>query len=316
MTRVGILFDPRFAEHDPGAGHPERPVRLAAVRAGLEHAGAFTRGVVVAAEDIDDATLESVHPRAYVERVRTYSEHGRRFVDDPDCAMNEQTCEIARLAAGGVVACARRVGRGELERGFCAVRPPGHHAERDRAMGFCFFANVALAAQVLRREFGRRRVLILDWDVHHGNGTQHIFEEDPDVLFVSLHGHPDYLYPGTGYAEERGRGPGEGFTLNVPLLPRTGDAEFRAAFEAWVTPAVEAFEPDALLISAGFDAHADDPLGNLALSDATFDWLTARALEWARRYCDGRVISVLEGGYNLDVLRRCVEQHVERLLAD
>ena len=181
-------------------------------------------------------------------------------------------------------------------------------------MGFCLYNNVALAAEALRAECGASRLAIVDWDVHHGNGTQHIFEDDPDVLFVSLHGHPDALYPGTGYAHERGRGRGEGATLNVPLEPGTGDAAYRRAFEAQVQPVIERFGPEVVLISCGFDAHKDDPLGILELTDATFAWLTDQILALADRCAQGKTVSVLEGGYDLSVLGRCATTH-GRLLA-
>jgi acetoin utilization deacetylase AcuC-like enzyme len=237
-------------------------------------------------------------------------------MDDPDCPICEESSEIAFLVAGGVCNAARAIARGEIARAFCAVRPPGHHAERERAMGFCLLNNVALAAETLRAEFAMERILILDWDVHHGNGTQHVFESDSGVLFISLHGHPDTLYPGTGYADEVGIGAGRGFTLNLPFMPGAGDAEFRDAFLERVLPAADAFSPQFVIVSAGFDAHADDPLGNLRLQDDTYMFMCGEVLELARRCAGGRVLSVLEGGYNLAVLRRCVAQHVQMLAAE
>jgi len=193
------------------------------------------------------------------------------------------------------------------------VRPPGHHAERDRSMGFCMFNNVALAADVIRRECGLGRVVILDWDVHHGNGTQNAFYDDPSILYISLHGHPEYLYPGTGFAEEDGAGDGRGTTLNLPFLPGAGDNEYRQAFESRVIPAICAFEPEMIIVSAGFDGHGDDPIGITALTDGMFAEMLGSVLELAERYAGGRLLSVLEGGYNLEVLRRCVAQHVTML---
>jgi acetoin utilization deacetylase AcuC-like enzyme len=217
------------------------------------------------------------------------------------------------LAAGGVVNAADAVARGEAGRAFCAVRPPGHHAERSNAMGFCFFNNVAIAAEYLRHQHGIERIAILDWDVHHGNGTQHYFEADPNVFFCSIHQHPDTLYPGTGYAEERGTGAGMGATLNVPMAPGSGDEEYRRAFETTILPALDRFRPEFLLISAGFDAHRADPLGHIKLSTEMFGWMTLHAMELARRHCGGRIVSVLEGGYDLTALADSVQAHLEVL---
>jgi len=313
MVEVGLVFDERYKRHVPGAGHPERPARLDAIAAGLEWSGLFSRCLRIEPPRASEEQICRVHDPRYVARLKAACEAGQHFIDCTDSGICPDTYEIALLSAGGVIEAAERIGAGKLRRAFCAVRPPGHHAERDRSMGFCFFANVVLAARVLLDKYGLRRVLILDWDVHHGNGTQHLLEADPSVLFISLHGHPDYLYPGTGYAHERGIGPGEGFTLNIPFLPGSGDADYREAFTSQVIPAVERFEPQAIILSAGFDAHADDPLAFIELTDDAFVWMMRQVLELSRRYAEGRILSVLEGGYNLDVLRRCVAEHVQLL---
>ncbi|MFO0837384.1 MAG: histone deacetylase [Phycisphaerae bacterium] len=313
MTKIGIAIDERFERHDAGAGHPERPSRLSAIRSGLERAGLLSSCRHIAPASAADASLKRVHPAAYIERVQAACRTGRTNIDEPDCGICPESESIARLAAGSVIEAARMIGRGELRRAFCAVRPPGHHAERERAMGFCLYANIALAALALREECGMQRVAILDWDVHHGNGTQHIFESDPSVLFISLHGHPDYLYPGSGFAHEQGVGAGRGFTVNLPFMPGVGDAEYRGAFNSRVIPEIDRFQPQALLISAGFDAHGDDPLGNIGLTDDMFAWMAREAAKLADRHAAGRILSVLEGGYNLDVLRRCVPEHVDIL---
>jgi len=315
VTHFGLVFDEQFKRHVPAHGHPERPLRLDAVAAGLEQAGVLRHALRVPAEPVGLELLERLHARPYIQRLEQACRDGRPFIDDPDSSICRETYAVALRAAGAVVEAARRIGSGDLKRAFCAVRPPGHHAERDRSMGFCMFNNVALAARVLRDEFGLERLAILDWDVHHGNSTQHAFESDPSVLFISLHGHPDFLYPGTGYAEERGVGAGAGYTLNVPLLPGTTDKQYLAEFETHVLPAMQRFEPQAILISAGFDAHADDPLGNLSLSDEAYRFMLRQVLRLADSFAAGRVLSVLEGGYNLDVLRRCVADHV-RMLAE
>lgn len=313
MSRIAIAFDPAFQRHDTGFGHPERPARLDAVRAALEWSGALASSLRMAPREIELNALMRIHDSGYVARLESACREGRHFIDEPDSAICPESFAIARLAAGAVVDCARAIASDQVHAGFCAVRPPGHHAERDRSMGFCLLANVALAADALRREFQYERILILDWDVHHGNGTQHIFESDPGVLFISLHGHPDSLYPGTGYEHERGVGAGEGFTINIPFLPGCSDADYRSAFEHKITPAVEQFNPQFVILSAGFDAHTDDPLGNQKLSDDGFAWMGKRVVELAKRHAGGKLLSVLEGGYNLEVLRRCIADHVQIL---
>lgn len=310
MVRFGILFDPRFKKHLTGFGHPERPERLDAIAAALEWSGLLAVSRRIEPEPIERALAERRHLPAYLDRLDRNCRSGARYIDSPDSTICSESFEIARLAAGGVVMAARLVGSGALQRAFCAVRPPGHHAEADRSMGFCLLNNVALAADVLQREFELRRILILDWDVHHGNGTQHLFESDPGVLFISLHGHPDYLYPGTGYADEVGVGPGKGYTLNVPFRPGARDPDYREAFRDKVLPAIEAYQPEVVIVSAGFDAHAADPIGCAALSDDAFILMLRELLVRAECYAQGRVLSVLEGGYDLETLRRCVSDHV------
>ncbi|QOJ14767.1 MAG: histone deacetylase [Planctomycetia bacterium] len=311
---VGILFDAAFERHDTGPGHPERPLRLGAIGAGLRSAGLLGAALLLSPKSVADDVLHRIHAPEYVRRVGEHCRARKRFIDVPDSAICADSDEIARLAAGGVVEAARRIGRGELQRAFCAVRPPGHHAERDRSMGFCLYNNIALAATVFRDEFALQRIAIVDFDVHHGNGTQHMFESDARVLFVSTHGHPRFLYPGTGHEHETGVGAGAGFTMNITFMPDEGDAAHRSAMEERVLPALRAYQPQVLLLSAGFDAHADDPLGCMALSDEHFGWMTGALLEATADSTGGRVLSVLEGGYNLDVLRRCVPAHVRQLI--
>lgn len=316
MHDFGIVFDPVFKRHITGPGHPERPERLDAIGSGLEWSGVLSTAYRIQPEPVERALLERIHTREYIDRVAECCRLHHPLIDEHDCSICGDSYEIALLAAGSVVKAARYILRGELKRAFCAARPPGHHAERDRAMGFCLFANVALAAEAAKHEFGLERVLIVDWDVHHGNGTQHIFEADPAVLFVSLHGHPSAMYPGTGYAEEVGVGAGKGFTLNLPMMPGSGDVEYREAFERHVIPAADRFGPQLVIISAGFDAHADDPLGNTRVSDDGFVWMLRQLMALSDRHCGGRLLSVLEGGYNLDVLKRCVTEHVRMLAGE
>ncbi len=313
MKSLGICHDTRFKQHRTGPGHPECPARLDAVGAGLQDAGVLAHAVAIEPEPIDRGALEARHDPAYVRRFEQACRAGQPVIDVPDCTISRESFEIARLASGGVVAAVGGMLGGAYRRAFCAVRPPGHHAEPDRAMGFCMFNNVALAADAARRA-GVARVLILDWDVHHGNGTQHMFYHDPLVYYISLHGHPEYLFPGTGLAEEIGEGDARGTTLNLPLMPGADDDVVRAAWRDSVAPAVRSFEPELVILSTGFDAHRADPLGILSWSDAIFEEMLERVLELADRYAQGRILSVLEGGYDFGVLRRCAAAHV-RLLA-
>lgn len=314
MARTGLAIDERFQRHITGAGHPERPERLERVAAALADRGLTESctNVNVAPAKLDH--VYRVHSPEYVARVRDACAGGEPFIDVPDSAICADSYDIALLASGSVINAVSDVMAGRLSNAFCAVRPPGHHAEYDRSMGFCLFNNIAIAARFLLEELAVPRVLVLDWDVHHGNGTQHSFEKEPRVLFISLHGHPEIVYPGTGYAHERGRGAGETYTINLPMLPPSGDAEYRRAFDETILPEADRFAPRFVLISAGFDAHRLDPLAPLQLETETFGWMTDELVAVARQHCDGRLVSVLEGGYDLDALADCVSLHVERLL--
>ncbi|MEW6200296.1 MAG: histone deacetylase [Planctomycetota bacterium] len=314
MATTGILLDERFRRHVTGDGHPESPARLTAIHDALTTAGLLDRCVRIDAVPASDAVLQLVHTHGYLTRLDAACRQAYPYIDVPDSAIGPESYDIARLAAGGVIDAARRVARGDLRHAFCAVRPPGHHAERDRSLGFCLLNNAALAASVLKQEFGVDRIVVLDVDVHHGNGTQHIFEADPSVLVISLHGHPNYLYPGTGFEDEIGIDRGRGYTMNIPFLPGATDEDYRAAFRTRVVPAIGRFAPQIILFEVGYDAHRDDPLGNLALTDDVFAWMTETTLELAERHAQGRVVSILEGGYNHDVLSRCVTEHVRLLL--
>lgn len=306
-------MDPRYRRHATGAGHPEAPARLEAIEDGLTTVGLADACTLIEATPASETDLQTVHAHDYLVRLDAACRQGYPYIDAPDSAICPESYQIALLAAGGVVEAARRVARGDLERAFCAIRPPGHHAESDRSLGFCLFNNAAIAAQVVRREFGFDRILILDFDVHHGNGTQNAFLSDPGVQFISLHGHPNYLYPGTGFESEVGVGVGQGYTMNITLEPGAGDDAVRTAFKDRVVPACGRFAPQFVFICAGFDGHADDPLGNLEFSDEIYTWMTEQIVKLAERHANGRVVSVLEGGYNHDVLRRCVPAHVATL---
>ena len=314
MCATGLVLDDVFKKHLTGAGHPERPDRLRRITEVLSARGLAERCQPIAPQPIEVETLERTHSGVYLQRLRGACDRGEPYIDTPDSGICPASYEIALLAAGAVLAAVDQVMSGTVRNAFCAVRPPGHHAERDRSMGFCMFGNVALAVDHLRLRHGVQRVLILDWDVHHGNGTQHLLEEDPDAMYISIHGHPRYVYPGTGFAEERGIGPGEGATLNVPMMPHSGDREYRQAFDRYITPVLESFEADFVLVSAGFDAHRLDPLAPLNLETESFAWMSELIVQTADAHCDGRLVSVLEGGYHLDALADSVATHLGVLL--
>jgi acetoin utilization deacetylase AcuC-like enzyme len=251
-----------------------------------------------------------VHTPEHIERVKRVCSAGRGLLDQGDTPVGPSSYPTALLAVGAAVRCADAVMAGQVLRAFAAVRPPGHHAEPDRAMGFCLFSTVAIAARYLQRRHGVGRVAIVDFDVHHGNGTQACLESDPTVVYISLHQHPRTCYPGTGYEWETGVGPGRGYTLNIPFDPGAEDADYLQAMEQRVLPRLDDFKPEVLLLSAGFDAHRDDPLAQINLSEAGFGQITAQLVGSAQRHCGGRIVSVLEGGYHLRALARSVVQHL------
>ena len=312
MKSLGLILDPVFEEHETGPGHPERPERLRVLRQAIARWGVGDALRTIELESADDDLLGLAHEADHIERVEEACRRGDPSIDTMDTAICTDSSRVARLAAGSLVALCRDVARGASRRGFAAIRPPGHHAERDLAMGFCLFNNVAIAANYLRRSEGIARVMIVDWDVHHGNGTQHIFEADPDVFFFSVHQSP--LYPGTGARSESGRDSGQGATLNCPLPPGAGEAEFLAALRDELIPAAERFRPEFVLVSAGFDAHRADPLGGLEVSTEAYAEATRIVCDIADRWARGRVVSTLEGGYDLDALTECVLTHLGAML--
>ncbi len=314
MRTVALIEHDACLHHDTGSYHPESPDRLRAVRAAIEHAGLESKLRWMRPDPIDLKALESVHSRAHVRRVEEGCLRGAGPIDGADTVVCFESFEAARLSAGGAFLAVDTVLKGEAHAAFCALRPPGHHATPEHAMGFCLFNNVALAARHAQQAHGIERVAILDWDVHHGNGTQDVFFADPTVLFASIHQYP--FYPGTGSAEEIGSGPGEGYTINEPVPSGAGLDTFEAMITERFAPAVEALKPGLILISAGFDAHAADPLGGLELHAPDFARLTRLVRDLAEGVCDGRVVSVLEGGYNLKALGLSVTAHLEALLED
>jgi acetoin utilization deacetylase AcuC-like enzyme len=292
--------------HEPGAGHPESPLRLKAVLEALD-SDRFAAIDRIEAPRVLREALARVHDEALIDTVFSHAPTAGEVRLDPDTAMSPGSLDAALRAAGAVVAAVDGVVAGRYDRAFCAVRPPGHHATRAEAMGFCFFNNVAVgAAHALAN--GVERVAIVDFDVHHGNGSQDIFWSDARVLYASTHQWP--LYPGTGAAAETGAGN----IVNAPLPPGAGSHEFRAAIESTVLPALDAFAPQLVMISAGFDAHRLDPLANLNLDADDYAWVTARLVDVARRHASGRVVSSLEGGYSLTALRQSTAAHVAALM--
>jgi acetoin utilization deacetylase AcuC-like enzyme len=303
MNDIPVFTHAAMLDHRPPEGHAERPERLASVLAALEDDGlSKDRREARPAEAAD---LLRVHPAAYVETIRTAPRSGRIAVLDPDTFMSEGSLDAAYLAAGAVTAAVREVAAGRTDRAFCAVRPPGHHAEPAQAMGFCLFSNVAVGARVAQAE-GLAKVAVVDFDVHHGNGTQAVFEADPTLMLASVHQSP--LYPGTGFDFERG----VGNIVNATVPPNAPRELWRKRFEGMMDK-VEAFAPDLILVSAGFDAHAQDPLAQQQLEAEDFAWATRAILAVARSTSRGRVVSSLEGGYDLEALGRSAAAHVRAL---
>ncbi len=303
-----LVTHPACVDHDPGAFHPERPDRLKAVLAGLSESE-FKGLERVAAPRVEDKHLMLCHPAGYVEALLgTIPPQGRHHLDG-DTAVSPGSGEAALRAAGAVVAAVDAVCTGKARNAFCAVRPPGHHAEADQAMGFCLFNNVAVGALHARVTHGLSRVAVIDFDVHHGNGTQHMFERDPHLFYASTHQWP--LYPGTGDEHEKG----VGNVVNAPLRAHSGGLEFREAFNHKILPALDKFAPELVIISAGFDAHEDDPLASLMLHEDDYEWVTAALAEVAKTHAKGRVVSALEGGYDLHALAASSAAHVRALMA-
>ena len=302
-----LFTHPACLDHDPGGGHPESPARLKAVLAALDGADFADLGRHLApAASI--AQIARVHDPDYIQAVLDAVPAEGVVHLDPDTVLSPGSGEAALRAAGAACAAVDAVIGGQAANAFCAVRPPGHHAERDRAMGFCLFNNVAIGAEQARAIHGLKRVAVMDFDVHHGNGTQHHFETDPDLLYASTHQYP--FYPGTGAAAERGLGN----IVNAPLPAMAGSAEFRQAMTATVLPAIAAFAPDLVMISAGFDAHEADPLAMLRLTTADFAWATTELARIAGQACAGRLVSTLEGGYDMAALASSAAAHVKALM--
>jgi acetoin utilization deacetylase AcuC-like enzyme len=324
---VGFISSSHFIDHDTGPNHPERPDRMRAIATAVRQAGLidspnpfpnfdldfgpFPSPAVKLLElpepkPVDEKWLRLVHPQRHIDRIRDLCNSGGGLLDEGDTPVGEHSFDIAKLAVGAVLQACDAVIAGKVQRAFAAVRPPGHHAEPDRPMGFCLFANVSIAARYLQKHHGVGKIAIVDFDVHHGNGTQAVFKADPSVLFISLHQSPESCWPGTGYAHETGAGN----ILNIPMVAGSEDEHYISAFHGSVLPAIDAFKPEMLLVSAGFDAHRDDPLAQVHLSEECFETMTQLLVQAAEVHAGGRLVSSLEGGYNLRALGRSVVRHL------
>lgn len=309
---TALIHHPIYEKHDTGYGHPEMPERYRVVIDAILGDEELRNGLVeITPEKASQGLVQAAHTKEHFRRVEGAFANGFDRLD-ADTVISMQSFDASLFAAGGAVAAVDAIMQGDAKNAFVAVRPPGHHATAERAMGFCLFNNVAIAARYAQNKYKEiDRVAVLDWDVHHGNGTQGIFYSDPTVFFFSMHQYP--WYPGTGSRGETGQGKGLGATLNVPLKAFTSSGEQKRSFEAAIGDIASEMKPDIIFISAGFDAHQTDPLGQLQLEDPDFVSMTETVMQWADDVCEGRVVSCLEGGYNLETLGETVKQHVARL---
>ena len=316
MKKVAYVYHPDYLLHAPPFEHPESPERLIAIHEHLKGVGLLDTLVPVTPDYPNDGEILRVHDPDYLRSLELACRRGDLTLDSEDTYLNKNSYSIALLSAAGAMAGADAVATGKVDRAFCALRPPGHHAGRAVGMGFCLLNNAAITARYLQAKHGVSKVMIIDWDVHHGNGTQNIFWEDPSVFYFSIHENPAFLYPGTGRRWETGKGAGEGMTLNAPMAPGAGNDEYRLAFEQMLAPAVDRFRPEVFVLSTGFDAHRDDPLADIELTEEGYQTLSGLIVDLANRSCGGKIISLLEGGYERESLMRCTEIHIRELQKD
>lgn len=309
--KTGLIYSEIYLEHDTGKNHPESPERLKAIINHLKEKGLFSKLTLIEPSPVSLEWITTIHTPEYVREVEQSCRDGKKYLDSADTVISIRSYEIACLSAGGVLKAIDAVMNGEVRNAFCAIRPPGHHALKNKAMGFCLFNNVAIGARYIQKKYKLSKVLIVDWDVHHGNGTQDAFYDDPTVLYFSTHRYP--FYPGTGSEKEKGEGKGLGYNINVPLPTGCGDKEYIKAFAEKLKPKALEFNPDFVIISAGFDAHKDDPLGGMKLSASGFAEMTKIVKEIAEKCCQGRLVSVLEGGYSITGLADAVSSHISVL---
>lgn len=312
MSKTGLVYDDIYIEHETTPGHPECPERLVRIIKKLKDKGLYQQLVKLKPSPADRRWIETIHAPEYIDRARRSSENGAGYLDTGDVPISLKSYEAAVMAAGGVLTAIDAVMERKVTNAFCAVRPPGHHALENQALGFCIFNNVAIGARYIQEKYNLSKVLIVDWDVHHGNGTQAAFYDDPNVLYFSVHQYP--FYPGSGSQAERGSGKGLNTNINVPLPAGSGDERYIKEFEEKLTPAASSFSPDFVLVSAGFDSHRDDLLGGMRVTEQGFAKLTQIVKSIAEKCCSGRLVSVLEGGYGLEGLAASVEAHIRVLM--
>ncbi len=308
--RTGLVYSPEFLNHRTRRGQSEQPARISAILKELDKNGLRRSLIELKPYFPHEEVLLNIHDEKYLAEFKEAASRGDKIFQSRDCSISKGSYDAAMLAAGAVMAAVDAVMNGRVDNVFCLIRPPGHHAGRNRAMGFCFINNVAAGAVYAKMAYGVNRIFILDWDVHHGNGTQELFEDDDTVYFCSVHEHPSFCYPGTGRRMERGKGRGEGFTLNIPLRPHAGNEDLIRAFEEEIEPEIRKFQPELILISSGFDGHTSDQIADLNFTEEGFRIITEKLLNVAEETCHGRVVSVLEGGYNLEALASSVTAHI------
>jgi acetoin utilization deacetylase AcuC-like enzyme len=310
LRRTGIVRDSLYLEHKTGVHHVEVPQRLETVYNMLDKCQLKDTLTRIPSRLASLEEIEMVHDPHYVEKIMDTAGEPLCYLD-PDTVTSERSCEAAFMAVGGVLEAVRSVLTGAVDNAFALIRPPGHHAEKNRQMGFCIFNNPAIAAEYARRQFGLKKILIVDWDLHHANGTQHIFEKTNQVLLFSTHRFP--FFPGTGNFNEIGREQGQGFTINVPLPSQRTDADFAQIFRKVLLPVALEFQPQLILVSAGFDTHYDDPIGGMRVTESGYAYLTDTILEIADKTCQGKVVAVLEGGYDMGAMRKSAQAVLETM---
>lgn len=310
-SKTGFVYHPDYLKHNTGEQHPENSGRLVHLLEHLRETETLQELEHIKPYNSSPKWIKLVHSPNYIKSIEEACKNGVVMLD-ADTIISRDSYDVALLAVGGVLAGVDAVIKNKVENAFCAVRPPGHHAEYERAMGFCIFNNIAVASRYIQKKHNLKKVLIVDWDAHHGNGTQNAFYQDSSVYYFSVHQSPHY--PGTGKEDETGENEGEGFTLNMPMAAGSGDVEYQEAFENILYPAAKQFSPDFVLISAGFDGHKDDPLSNLNLTAEGYQNLTRIIMDLSKECCQGKLVSILEGGYNIKAFSESVEAHITTLM--